>query len=469
MIFPFPIFPKGESLGLFEYDDTKKSPTDLANAIIGNGITLTGTPTFSGTDSQAAFFVGGQNLGLAVTSGILLTTGDGTPPLENTATNAGLDVAGAGSPQLDAMLAASGVPNFIGTTTNDAVTLSFSFTATGGNAVKFNVLFGSEEYPEFADSFPDVAGVFVDGVNFAFFAGPSTPLSVLQSNIDSGYFKDNGDGTIPIEYDGMSHGLMIIALLDPNVTTHTISIAIADTGDHILDSGMFINNLTVETAQSGGVKQIVVASPGDDVISGGAPAEFAELDSGNDSMLGAGGDDFIKGNNGNDTIRGGDGFDQCVGDAGADLLAGGLNADTLQGGLGADTLQGGNGQDRLQGGNGADQLTGGAGADVITAGAGIDNLEGGGGNDTMTGGAGTDTFTFNDGSGDDQITDFTPVDDTVSVKAGINGSTLLTAADFYNALTDDGLGNVSLDLFGADVLFQGVTKAQMSAADFVVF
>ena len=62
------------------------------------------------------------------------------------------------------------------------------------------------------------------------------------------------------------------------------------------------------------------------------------------------------------------------------------------------------------------------------------------------------------------------IDDTISVKAGINGSVvLLTAADFYNALTDDGLGNVSLDLFGADVLIQGVTKAGMSAADFVVF
>src|SRR5688572_26998511 len=107
MIFPFPIFPKPQDLALSEYDDTKQTPTDLANAIIGSGITLTGTPVFTGTDSQAAFFVGGQHLGLAVTSGILLTTGDGTPPLTNTSAGFGLDVAGAGSALLDELLVGS--------------------------------------------------------------------------------------------------------------------------------------------------------------------------------------------------------------------------------------------------------------------------------------------------------------------------------------------------------------------------
>jgi Ca2+-binding RTX toxin-like protein len=269
----------------------------------------------------------------------------------------------------------------------------------------------------------------------------------------------------------MSSGLMSIALLNPALTVHTVTIAVADTGDHILDTGMFINNFTVENATSGGVKLIIPATPGNDLIGGGLGAEYCELDSGDDSMSAGGGDDIVKGNNGNDTIAGGDGFDQITGDAGADLLIGNLNGDTIQGGLGPDTLQGGNGLDLLQGGNGFDHLVGALGADTLVGGAGGDNLTGAGGNDSLVGGAGTDVFVFDSGSGVDQITDFAPVDDTISVRALINGSGLDTALEFYDPLTDDGLGNTVLDLglAGNSVTLAGVTKAQLSEADFAIF
>ncbi len=96
-------------------------------------------------------------------------------------------------------------------------------------------------------------GFFVDGVNFAFFEDGSLVSFVAGDNADQ--FVDNnvGTGNYDIEYDGLSLTLNVVGLLDPNLTTHTLKIAIADTSDDIFDSGVFIGGLMATNSDEGGI------------------------------------------------------------------------------------------------------------------------------------------------------------------------------------------------------------------------
>src|SRR5690606_5956577 len=54
--------------------------TTLVNTLLGPGVTLVGTPTFTGgnlgnSDSSAATFTGGLSTGIGIDSGVLLTSG----------------------------------------------------------------------------------------------------------------------------------------------------------------------------------------------------------------------------------------------------------------------------------------------------------------------------------------------------------------------------------------------------------
>ena len=113
---------------------------------------------------------------------------------------------------------------------------------------------------------------------------------------------------------------------------------------------------------------------------------------------------------GNDAISLGVGNDTFDGLAGNDSLDGREGDDSLIGNTGDDTLDGFDGTDTLDGGDGNDVLWGRAGNDILVAGAG---------NDLLTGGAGADRFRFGTGSGNDTITDYSPVDgDTLEWNAG---------------------------------------------------
>ena len=67
-------------------------------------------------------------------------------------------------------------------------------------------------------------------------------------------FIANPVGTSPygIEYNGLTQVFTVTGLLDPTLSTHTIVIAVADTGDSIFDSGVFIGGLTTSTVTDGG-------------------------------------------------------------------------------------------------------------------------------------------------------------------------------------------------------------------------
>ena len=94
---------------------------------------------------------------------------------------------------------------------------------------------------------------------------------------------------------------------------------------------------------------IVVGTPGDDVIEGTGSA---------DAVFALGGDDAVSGHGGDDCI---------VGGAGDDLVFAGAGDDYVRGGEGDDRLLGFSGDDRLYGDSGADEASGGAGADACEA------------------------------------------------------------------------------------------------------
>ena len=268
---------------------------------------------------------------LGIGQGLLLTSGT-TPGLSNTVGWFGQDnsydpLTGTyanfnnGDPLIDAV-----VNSVFQTQSYDATTLKFNFTATDPTAtsVSFDLVFGSEEYPEWVDQFVDCAIVVVNGVNYAYFNHDSkSPLSVIGSNLANGYFQDNAGGILPIEYDGVSKVLKIIAPINSGI--NSIEIGIADTGDHIYDSGLFISNLSAGTTPGSGIVSDP-STPCDDtanIVVGSIQDELINLLGGDDVAYAGAGDDIIVAGAGADTVYGGTGNDVVEGDGGSDSLDGG--------------------------------------------------------------------------------------------------------------------------------------------------
>ena len=240
----------------FAVFDPESDPRALVNAVLASGATLDLVPdsvTFAGAIGQTSIFTGGHEI-IGLGSGILLTSGDGTPSLSNTegGYTRVLDDRD-GDPELTAVAQTA----FAGAgQTDDANTLSFQFNIADPNAtsISFDLVFGSEEFPEFSNSsYVDIAAVFVNGQNVALFNNdPTQPLSVIQRNIDTGAFIDNSNGSIPLEYNGVSVRLQVSAPIQQGI--NTIKIGIADTGDEALDSGLFVGNFQVTGGTgSGGI------------------------------------------------------------------------------------------------------------------------------------------------------------------------------------------------------------------------
>lgn len=376
-----------------------------------------------------AYYNGGLT-GLGIGAGLLITSGT-TPGFSNTVGWFGQDNGMAGDADLDAVIN----PVFQ-TMSYDATSISFNFEVTDPSitGISFSIVFGTDEYPEWVDQFVDIAAIVVNGVNVAFFGNvPNAPLSVISQNLAAGYFIDNADSHLPIEYDGVSHVLTVFAPV--HLGTNSIKIAIADTGDHIYDSGLFISGFHGTNLPTSGVSQDVPCTEGNDDVSGGGSSEVINGLGGDDHLNGGGGDDVIAGGSGTDDLQGGAGKDFLDGGGGHDLVNGGQGDDTLQF-SGDDVLDGGDGVDTVIidlsasaagvsldfsnpasvqtlpdgstmtnvetvsfiGGSAADQVTGGGNADTLNGGLGDDRLAGGAGDDAVEGGGGNDIAVFSGGS-----------------------------------------------------------------------
>jgi hypothetical protein len=178
--------------------------------------------------------------------GAFLTSGNANIPFENTQTDFTGNPATGGDDDLNEILTEAGAPSNV---TNDVNIIEFDFTVGAGfAAVGASFVFGSDEFPD--QGVTDVFAFIVDDVNYARFADGSLVSFVVGEN--EANFNDNSAEpyAYAIEYDGISNRLQVCAPLDPERATHHVKIAIADTSDTILDSGVFIGDLRAGTDAS---------------------------------------------------------------------------------------------------------------------------------------------------------------------------------------------------------------------------
>ncbi len=443
--------PAGSPFTVIDPMQTASNGAAVTGALLAGGPGISADvgslQVIAGTSS--AMFYDGSLGALGIGAGLLITSGT-MPATSNTAGYFGQDNGMQGSPALDAIVRTvyPTTPGLPGPISYDATSITFNFTVSDPTitGISLNTVFGSDEYPEWVDLYVDLGAVLVNGVNVAYFNNnPLAPLSVIGGNLAAGYFQDNTanldasgtaipgvPSTLPIEYDGVSRPLTIYAPVHQGL--NTIEVAVADTGDHIYDSGLFISNMKATNAPTSGVVLDHNGTEADDVLVGTAAAESFDGKGGNDSVDAGGGNDILLGGAGDDTLLGGSGDDFLDGGTGHNLLDGGAGNDTIQhtAGTGVDTIEGGSGINTLalndasastadvvdltnpamlhwlndgssfvdiqvlsyHGGSGNDAIIGGAYGDVIDGGSGNDTLTGGAGNDTITGGSGNDIAAF---------------------------------------------------------------------------
>ncbi len=227
------------------------SVANMLDCIVGPGATATNA-TFFGAPNAFGTFTGGTGI-IGFESGVIISTGDvfnvvGPNQFDNVTTDNGQP----GDPDLDALVASR---------TYDAAGIEFDFTCDQASQFSIEYVFGSDEYNEFVNlQFNDVFAFFLDGNTLAsdiavvpaFCSSPGQPVSVDNVNCNNPFnpptglncncYLNNdlsdGGGAINTEMDGLTAVLARTVPITPG--THHLKIAIADTGDHIFDSDVFI-------------------------------------------------------------------------------------------------------------------------------------------------------------------------------------------------------------------------------------
>lgn len=222
--------------------------TTLVNAIVGPGITVVGTPTYTGSANQSGTFTNGGNLGFA--SGIVLTTGNATAI--SGSNGSGVETLG-GNINNGQFSAADNLSVDLGApgSSGDLVELFFQFQFGDGSAggdLFFKYVFASEEFLNYVGSqFNDTFQLLLDGKNIALLGnGLNVSVNNVNPSSNPSQYVNNVNNTngipnlqIDIKFDGLTVVLTAKALgLAPGV--HTMKFLLADVGDGLLDSGVFI-------------------------------------------------------------------------------------------------------------------------------------------------------------------------------------------------------------------------------------
>ena len=235
----------------------------IQNVLVGKGvsvsnITFTGSPIAIGEfDSQNANV--GINNGIVITTGTVQNNGNGSHGPNNSA-QAGMDNGAAGSPLLQQELGQN-VETF------NAATIQFNFVPYS-DSVKFSYVFGSEEYHEYVGSaFNDIFAFYISGYginglqNMAIIPNSQDVVAINSINngsTDNGPCKNcnffvsntgaNPSDVTKIQYDAFTTKLEASSKVQCG-QEYTLIIAIADVGDALYDSGIFLeaNSLTSET------------------------------------------------------------------------------------------------------------------------------------------------------------------------------------------------------------------------------
>ena len=215
----------------------------VTNVLVGKGIE-TKNIIYTGHKQASCFFENGLETALKMDAGIILASGIATSAkgpngkIDNTQPLNGFKYPG--SALLDLFTTVS---------TKDAVTLQFDFRPQTED-IFFNYIFASEEYPEYVDKgVSDIFGFFISGPgilgeqNVALVPGNTAPVSIDNVNHkrNTQFFHLNTLGEKTLQADGYTTTLTANLKLTP-CEFYTIKLAIADVGDYVYDSYVFIES-----------------------------------------------------------------------------------------------------------------------------------------------------------------------------------------------------------------------------------
>ncbi len=216
------------------------SNLQIANLLEGIGVTITNL-TVNCPSTAIGQFNGTSEM--SITNGIVLSTGSvdliASP---NNSSSTSHNYSNPGDSLLDSIAAP--------VITYDACLVEFDCLPTG-DTLEFNFSFGSEEYMEYVSSTPgginDVFGVFLSGPGINGEENIATlpngiPVSIFNVNANSNstyYYNNEAPAGNFIQYDGFTTNLRGFAVVNPNLSYH-VKVGIADGGDGIFDSGVFI-------------------------------------------------------------------------------------------------------------------------------------------------------------------------------------------------------------------------------------
>lgn len=237
--------------------DEGLTPSDLVNTLVGPGVIVSNVQ-FAGANVAAGKFTGGTGI-LGFANGVILSSGciSNVPSVGglNNFNDITCDNQQPGDPDLDLQ-----IPGY---STFDRCVLEFDFECENIQVISFEYIFSSEEYNEWANTdFNDVFGFFVNGVNMALLPDNVTPVSI--NNVNCGnpigdvtphnctFFINNSCQAPPgfpsvdfpcvpplqTEMDGMTVKFYVFTSVKPGL--NHIKLAIADAGDTVLDSNVFI-------------------------------------------------------------------------------------------------------------------------------------------------------------------------------------------------------------------------------------
>lgn len=263
------------------YTTSNYSPEDLCTDILNWSAIQVVNVEYTGYMDAIGYF-NGEITNIGIDKGLLLTTGT----IHNTDSGKSRqgphgpnDLPGAG---MDNNQPGYGLLNGLtsGITYNAAV-LEIDFIALESE-LEFTYVFGSEEYPEYVCSaYNDVFGIFISGPGISGIQNiakiPETNTYVAINTVNSGlvgsngtlsncmnadpdwqsytsYFVSNGNGNQSpfngsqyyVQYDGFTVPLTAQTNLEIG-EQYKLTIAIADVGDGIYDSGLFIQAESIET------------------------------------------------------------------------------------------------------------------------------------------------------------------------------------------------------------------------------
>ncbi len=234
----------------------------LGTGVVATNITLNGLPGTVINEQIGSFDGTASNVGIS--NGVVMSSGAAVGaigPNDQAGSTVGGGNFGAGDPDLELLN---------GVLTHDKCVLEFDFVPIG-DSIEFQYVFSSEEYNEYVcaqviDAFgfflsgPGISGPYSNNsVNLALIPGTNIPITIntvnngtvgfagTQANCDildpnwqnnSIYYVDNTDG-LTLQYDGLTVVLTARSAVQCG-QLHHIKLAIADGGDAVFDSGVFL-------------------------------------------------------------------------------------------------------------------------------------------------------------------------------------------------------------------------------------